>query len=116
MLKFAVDENFNGKIVRGLLRRLPIIDIVRIQDTVVYQADDPDVLEWAANENRILFTHDIRTMAVFATQRIKQDLPMPGLFQAAQTAAINQIIEDMILLATISNEGEWEGQIRYLPL
>ena len=116
MLKLAVDENFNGKIVRGLLRRLPAIDIVRVQDTAIYQADDPTVLEWAANENRILFTHDIRTMAVFASQRIEQELPMPGLFQAAQTAAINRIIEDMILLATISDDGEWEGQIRYLPL
>jgi len=116
MLKLAVDENFNGKIVRGLLRRLPAIDIVRVQDTAVYQADDPVVLEWAANENRILFTHDIRTMAVFASQRIEQGLPMPGLFQAAQTAAINRIIEDIILLATISDDGEWEGQIRYLPL
>ena len=55
-------------------------------------------------------------MAVFASQRIEQGLPMPGLFQAAQTAAINRIIEDMILLATISDDGEWEGQIRYLPL
>ena len=116
MLKFAVDENFNGKIVRGLLRRLPEIDIVRVQDSIVYQADDPDVLEWAANENRVLFTHDIRTMAAFASIRLEQGLPMSGLFQATQTAAINQIIEDMILLATVSEEGEWEGQIRYLPL
>jgi hypothetical protein len=41
---------------------------------------------------------------------------MPGLFQVEQTASINQIIEDILLLATCSLDGKWEGQIRYLPL
>jgi len=33
MLKFAADENFNNDILRGLLRKIPELDIVRIQDT-----------------------------------------------------------------------------------
>jgi hypothetical protein len=32
MLRFAADENFNNHIVRGLLRRNPDLDIVRVQD------------------------------------------------------------------------------------
>ena len=100
MIKLATDENFNGKILLGVLRRNPQIDIVRIQDSPVYQADDPIVLAWAAQENRILLTHDIRTMAMYAFERIEQLLPMPGLFQVHQTASINQIIEDVLLLAT----------------
>jgi hypothetical protein len=115
MLKLAVDENFNGKIVRGVFRRLPDADIVRIQDTMMYQADDPSVLAWAAQENRILLTHDVRTMVTFALQRIEQGLPMPGLFQVDQSAAINQVIEDILLLLTCSLDDEWAGQIRYLP-
>jgi hypothetical protein len=35
MLKLAVDENFNGRILRGLRRALPDIDVVRIQVLVV---------------------------------------------------------------------------------
>ena len=116
MIKLAVDENFNGKILRGLFRRQPNIDIVRVQDTSVYQADDPTVLAWAAQENRVLFTHDIRTMANYAFNRVEQGLPMTGLFQVDQAASVNQIIEDMLLLATCSLDGEWEGQIRFLPL
>jgi hypothetical protein len=34
MLRFAADENFNADIVRGLRRRLPELDIVRVQDVV----------------------------------------------------------------------------------
>jgi hypothetical protein len=32
MLRLAADENFNNDIVRGILRRNPAVDIVRIQD------------------------------------------------------------------------------------
>jgi len=115
MIKLAADENFNGKILRGLRRRNPEIDIVRVQDSPAFKADDPSVLAWAAQENRILLTHDIRTMSTFAFDRIEIGLPMPGLFQVNQTAAINQVIEDIILLATCSQEEEWAGQIHYLP-
>jgi hypothetical protein len=32
MLRFAVDEDFDNRIVRGLLRLLPTLDVVRVQD------------------------------------------------------------------------------------
>jgi hypothetical protein len=41
MLRFAADENFNADIVRGLRRRLPEVDIVRVQDVGLSGADDP---------------------------------------------------------------------------
>lgn len=53
MLRLAADENFNGDIVRGLLRRNPRVDIVRVQDVGLSGANDPTVLEWAAAENRV---------------------------------------------------------------
>lgn len=115
MLKLAADENFNGNIVRGLLRRNPQIDIVRIQDTDIYQADDPIVLDWAAREGRVLLTHDARTMPGYAFERVEAGLLMPGIFQVAQLAPIGAVIEDILLLVECGFEGEWEGQIRYLP-
>jgi len=42
---FAADENFNNDIVRGLLRRKPDLNIVRVQDAGLSGADDPTVLE-----------------------------------------------------------------------
>jgi hypothetical protein len=53
VIRFAVDENLNGFIVRGLLRRRPDLDIVRIRDTEMRQAGDPAILEWAAAEGRV---------------------------------------------------------------
>lgn len=44
MLKLAADENFDGRILRGLLRALPDLDVVRVQDTELASAPDPEVL------------------------------------------------------------------------
>jgi predicted nuclease of predicted toxin-antitoxin system len=53
MLKLLADENFDNTILRGL-RRQPDIDIICVQDTELYGANDPTVLAWAAQENRML--------------------------------------------------------------
>jgi adenylate cyclase len=36
LLRLAADENFNNDIVRGLLRRKPDLDIVRVQDVELF--------------------------------------------------------------------------------
>lgn len=116
MLRLAADENFNGDIVRGLLRRNPQIDIVRIQDVGLSGADDPSILEWAALENRVVVTHDISTFAKHAFARTAAGHRVPGVFEVQSTARVGPTIEDLILLAECSHEGEWDGQVRYLPL
>lgn len=116
MLRFAVDENFNADIVRGLRRRLPELDIVRVQDVGLSGADDPSVLEWAASEGRIVLTHDISTLVGHAFARVAARQPMPGVFAARSRDPIGSTIEDLVLLAECSFEGEWEGQVRFLPL
>lgn len=50
MLRLLADENFNGSIIRGLLRRKPKLDVVRVQDVGLSGADDCTVLAWAAHE------------------------------------------------------------------
>lgn len=69
-MRFAADENFDNDILRGLLRRIPDLDVVRVQDTELYQAPDDRLLEWCAQENRVLLTHDARTMPAFLRARL----------------------------------------------
>ena len=45
-LRFAADENFDGRIVRGLIRMLPDLDLIRVQDTRIAESDDDPGLEW----------------------------------------------------------------------
>ncbi|MBR8839719.1 MAG: DUF5615 family PIN-like protein [Stigonema ocellatum SAG 48.90 = DSM 106950] len=109
------DENFNGSILRGLIRRLPKLDVVRIQDVGLIHADDRTILEWAANEQRILLTHDVATITVYAYERIKNGLPMPGIVEVIATAPIGQIIDDLYLFVCCSQPDEYEGQILFIP-
>jgi hypothetical protein len=44
VLRLAADENFNSDIVRGVLRRSPDLDLVRVQDVGLSGADDQAVL------------------------------------------------------------------------
>ncbi len=116
MLRFAVDENFNMHIVSGVLRRLSTVDIVRVQDAGLEGANDAMVLAWVASEGRVLLTHDVNTVTAFAYERTARGLPMPGVFEVALDVPIKVAIEEILLLAECSLEGEWEGQVNYLPL
>lgn len=116
MLRFATDEDFNNRILRGLLRRNPGLDIVRVQDAGLLGRGDDEVLEWAAAEGRVLLTHDVATMKRHVDERIAAGLPMPGVFELGQDMPIGQAIQDILLLSECSLEHEWEGQIRFLPL
>lgn len=116
MARFLADENFNNQIVRGVLRQSPDVGIVRVQDVGLSGIDDPTVLEWAAQEEHIVLTHDVATMTTFAYERIQSGLRMPGLFEVSRRVPVGVAIEEIILIAECSLEGEWEGQVRFLPL
>ena len=115
-MRLAADENLNNDIVRALQRRRPTIDLVRIQDVGLSGAPDDAVLAWAAAQRRIVLTHDVSTMTQHAYRRVLQGAPMPGIFEVSSKAAIGEIVDDLLLIVDASDEGEWEGQVRYLPL
>ncbi len=115
-MRLLTDENFNGAILRGLMRRLPTLDVIRVQDVGLKNTDDPIILEWAANEGRILLTHDVATITMYAYERVNQGLPMTGVVEVIATAPIGQIIDDLELFICCSNPEEYEGQVLFIPL
>lgn len=116
MIRFLTDEDFNRRILRGLKRRLPALDIVRVQDVGLMTQPDTEVLEWAANENRIILTHDVTTMSKHAFDRVGQGLEMSGVIEVFQNIPIGEAIEGLVLIAECSLENEWQNQVIYLSL
>ena len=116
MLRLVSDENFNGDIVRGLLLRCPNLDLCRVQDIGLEEAEDPEILEWAAENDRILLTHDRATMPDFAYKRIEAGQKMAGVFVMNDRILIKEAIEELILLEETSEQIEWENLVVYLPL
>jgi hypothetical protein len=115
-IRFVIDEDFDNDILRGVLRRMPGLDIVRAQDVGLSGAKDPVILEWAAGQRRVLLTHDASTMTKYARERVNAGRFMPGVFVVSQAVPIGTAIDEILLVGECSLEGEWEGQIRYLPL
>ena len=116
MLAFLADENLNADIVRGLLRRRGDFDAVTVADVGLAGAPDPDVLDWAAAHRRLVVTHDVNTMPRFAYDRVAAGLLMPGVVAVAESLPVGPVIDDLLLLAEASFEGEWENQVIYLPI
>ncbi len=116
MLRFLSDENFHGDVVRGLLIRHPSLDLVRAQDVGLAGTDDPAVLAWAANEDRILLTHDRATMPVFAHARSAAGAAMPGVFVLNDRLPVREAIDELSMIDACSDHAEWAGRVVHLPL
>lgn len=115
-VKYLFDEDLNGRIVRGVRRRISDLDSRTVQEIDLPEASDPAVLDWAATQGRVVITHDHRTMRPCAEDRLKTGLPMTGLILVRQTAALGQVIDDLVLIAEATTAEEWEGTIVFLPL
>jgi hypothetical protein len=76
----------------------------------------PVILEWAAHEERVVLTHDAKTFTKHAYERVVAGQRMPGVFELARSLSIGRAVDEILLVALASHEGEWEGQVRYLPL
>lgn len=120
MLALLVDHNVQFAIVRGVRRRaaelgLPL-DLVTAQEVGLEATSDPDLLEWAAREGRVVLTLDINTLVGFAWDRVRAGEPMPGVFAVPRSTSGRAIIEDLLDLSECSLPGEWEGKVLYLPM
>ena len=116
MLRYAADENVNWDILNGLRLRNPNIDIATVQGMGMRGEKDPDVLEWAAQEGRILLTHDVNTMGGLAYERIRSGQTTPGVFIIPEDCPVGQAIDDLELAALASADREWENRVCFFPL
>jgi hypothetical protein len=106
MLRLASDADVHGDILSGLLRRRPDIDLVRAQDSLPEGSLDPEVLAWAAVENRVLITNDRNTMISFAKQRVEAGEPVPGLIATSNQQSVGSAIDDILLIAEYMSADE----------
>jgi hypothetical protein len=117
MLRLVSDADVHGDIIRGLRRRLPEIDLVRVQDALPQGTPDPDILAWAASEKRVLITNDRNTMVGFAYKRVAAGEPVPGLIATINEQSIGSAIDDILVIVQYMPEEEIGDQVVvYLPL
>ena len=66
--------------------------------------DDPDVLEWASREGRVVVSHDVSTRSAAAYDGVRRSLPTPGVIEVPQDYGIGRSIEELELLLRVGTE------------
>jgi len=106
----------NRNIVRGLLLRRPGLDLVRVQEVGLTGASDDAVLAWAAEQGRIVLTHDRATMSRAAYARVAAEEPMTGVFLIGALLPIADAIAELNMIVECSEPSEWRDVAANLPL
>ena len=114
-VRLQADADLNAEIVAGALRREPRIDFQTADEANLRGVLDPDVLALASQENRILVTHDRRTMPRHFADFILHHTS-PGVFIIAQRVPVGVAIEELLLIWTASESEEWRNLIVEIPL
>ncbi len=116
MLRLLIDQDFDHDILRGLRLRMSELDAVTAREAGLDRKSDPEVLAWAAEQRRIVVTHDRNTMTRFAYDRVREGQAMPGIFVVSREMPVGKAIADLQVLVECSKEGEWDGLVVFLPL
>ncbi len=120
MVRFLADEDFNRGILivlRNLAEAYELeCEVIRVQDTGLMGAGDSSILDWAAANDRVVLTHDRRTMPPSAWDRIAAGRPMCGVIVVVQGLSISRAGH---LLATEINvraheKRGWEDEVLFL--
>ena len=116
MLSLAADEDLDWDILRGLRRRLAQLDIVTVREAGLSGADDPAVLDWAAQCGRVLLSHDVNTMTKHTIESISAGLECPGVIFITRGSPTGVVIDDLALLLECCDASDFEKQVLYVPL
>ncbi|RUS92899.1 hypothetical protein DSM107010_72820 [Chroococcidiopsis cubana SAG 39.79] len=115
MIRYQADADLNQAIVTGVLRREPTIDFQTAFAAGLEGVKDPEVLAMAAQQQRILVSHDRRTMPLEFAQFMTGN-QSSGVIIVSRKLPIEVAIEELLLIWAASSAAEWINRIAKLPL
>lgn len=117
-IKYLMDENLAPIYQIHLRRKEPDLVVWAIGDpnTPPKGTLDPDILIWCQKYNFILVTNNRSSMPVHLIDHLAQGHHIPGIFQINPSMSLGETIEELVLAALASLDGEYSDRISYLPL
>lgn len=114
-VRYQADADLNQAIVTGVLRREPKVDFQTASTAGLEGLKDLEVLSIAAQQVRILVSHDRRTMpSAFAEFIIGNH--SSGVIIVSRKVPVEVVIEELLLIWAVSSAEEWVNRIAKLPL
>jgi len=114
-VRLQADEDLNQTIVLAAIRREPAIDFLSAMQAGLKGFKDREVLALAAHADRILVSHDVKTMPRHFADFI-QTAMSPGVILVPQHLPVATAVEEIILLWSVTEPSEWVNRIAWLPL
>ena len=111
---YQADNDLRRAIVRGAVRREPRINFRSAQAARLDAIPDPVVLAFAADEGRILISHDFETMPKHFRQ-FTQRRRSPGDLLVRQDLPVGEAIETLLLIWEASEADEWVNRLCLMP-
>jgi hypothetical protein len=106
MLSVLADENFSHRILRGIKLRAGNLDLLIAQNVGLGGSKDSALLALAAEQHRIVLTHDRQTIPRHAHERIRSRQPMPGVIVVSDTMPGDELRADRGARESVSGRGE----------
>ena len=116
MVRLLIDENVDHRILRGIKLRLPSVDFLLVKELGLEGSPDIELLQWAAQCDRVILTHDVSTMTRDANQLVKSRRPMAGVILIPETLAIGIAVKNLELLLKTVSAVSVRDRVTYLPL
>ena len=114
-VQFQADADLNQAIVTGVIRRQPSINFQTATEADLEGLKDAEVLALSSRQQRILVTHDRRTMPTEFAEFII-DSQSSGVLIVSRKTALETVIEELILIWSVTTAEEWINRIAKVPL
>ena len=110
-IRFLADADLKHAIVAGTLRHAASLDFRRAEAVPLEGLDDSTVLAVAAEDCRVLVSHDLSSMEHTFREFI-QTRQSPGLILIPQKrASIGQAVDGLILIWEVLDAAEMQGRV-----
>ncbi len=96
-VRFQADADLKQAIITGTIRRQPNIDFQSAYAARLEGKKDPEVLAIAAQDGRVLVTHDRKTMSAEFGEFIMSQISS-GVLVLSQNIPISDAIEALVLV------------------
>lgn len=120
-IRFLLDEHLRGPLWRAVRwhnsRGVHPLDVVRVGDPVDLRlgAEDPDILLWAEQLDRIVVTHDPDSMPAHLADHLASGHHSPGVFLCRSQSTLPQIVDFLVAVAYASEPDEWRDRLVFIP-
>ena len=117
-VRYLLDENLGFRLRKSLRHAAPQLTVWCVGDAGApgLGTKDPEILVWCETYQFLLVTDNRRSMPVHLQAHLAAGHHVPGILVRRPGLSVSETIEELVLIWEAALPGEFQDQIRYLPL